>query len=131
MKRHQLTCNPEGSLRHPIGITLQKEPDLSTNPRQGKYHRFERTMKPGDEAGARFMNVDHLVEGQDQERLLVDLAQATRDLLEMQESQIAALKLGDQRIDRFDQEIAVALRVWKQARRAYMGHLQEHGCFNV
>ena len=73
------------------------------------------------------MNVAHLQECQEQERLLADLAQATRDLLEMQQSQIAALKLGDRRIGRFDEEIAVALRVWKQARRAYMGIYKSTG----
>ena len=82
-------------------------------------------------AGARVMNVDYLRECQEQVRLSAELAQATRDLLEMQESQIAAIKLGDQRIGRFDEEITVALRVWKQARWAYTRDLQEHGCLDV
>jgi predicted transcriptional regulator len=129
--RHKMTRNSEGSPERRIASILRKQPDLPTHPSQAAYLQSGRKEKAVDVNGARTMNLAHLAECQEQERLSADLAQAIRDLLEMQESQIAALKLGDQRIGRFDEEIAVALRVWKQARRAYMRDLEAHGCLGV
>jgi hypothetical protein len=65
-----------------------------------------------------------------QQRLSEELAQAIRALVEMQGSQIAALKLGDRQTSRFDEEINAVLRAWTNARRAYMEHLQDHGCLD-
>ena len=76
---------------------------------------------------------DHLVthkECEEQKRLEEELSQATKALFEMQVYQVTALKLGDHRVSRFDEEINATLRAWRNARRAYMEHLQDHRCSN-
>jgi hypothetical protein len=41
---------------------------------------------------------------------------------------MAAVKLGDRSLSRFEEEIETALRLWKQASIAYVEHLRRHGC---
>jgi hypothetical protein len=64
----------------------------------------------------------------EQKRLHEELSQALRVLVELQGSQIAAVKLGDKRTTRFEEEIRTALNAWQSARRAYLQHCAEHGC---
>ena len=64
----------------------------------------------------------------EQKRLAAELSQALRYLVEIQGSQIAALRLGDTRTGRFEGEISAALQTWRRVRKLYMAHLQKHGC---
>ena len=73
------------------------------------------------------MPEDHAECGE-QERLFAELTHALRNVVEIQGSQIAAVKLGDRDISRFDEEIRVALRAWQRARHIYIWHVLDHGC---
>jgi hypothetical protein len=64
----------------------------------------------------------------EQRRLSSGLSQAIRYVIEMQSSQIAAVRLGDTRTERFEEEINAAIQAWKRARKLYMEHLRDHGC---
>ena len=64
----------------------------------------------------------------EQERLHAELSHALRAVVEIQSSQIAAVKLGDKCISHFEEEIGVAVNAWQNARRAYIRHCAEHGC---
>jgi len=65
---------------------------------------------------------------EENERLFERLTCALRCVIEMQGCQIAAVKLGDRKTGKFDQEIRVALQAWQDARSAYLQHVLDHGC---
>jgi hypothetical protein len=48
----------------------------------------------------------------EQKRLAAELLQAIRYVIEIQGSQIAALRLGDTRTEEFEEEISAALQTW-------------------
>ena len=64
----------------------------------------------------------------EQASLFSELTRALRKLLDIQCSQMAALKLGDTRVSDFEKEIGVALWTMEHARQAYMQHVMDHGC---
>jgi hypothetical protein len=64
----------------------------------------------------------------EQARLHAELSHAIRAVVEIQSSQIAAVRLGDTRTSHFEEEIRIAVKAWQSARRAYMQHCAEHGC---
>jgi hypothetical protein len=64
----------------------------------------------------------------EQKRLYEELTLATKAVVEIQSSQIAALQLGDRRVSHFEEEIDSVVRAWKHARKAFMQHITDHGC---
>ena len=71
---------------------------------------------------------NHDAECAEQERLFAELTRSLRNVVEIQSSQIAALKLGERDTSTFDEEIRIALGAWHKARHVYMQHILDHGC---
>jgi hypothetical protein len=67
-----------------------------------------------------------------QHRLSVELSQVTAALIEIQNSQLASLRLGDRRTAQFDEEMTTVLHAWNRVRKEYMQHLlQCRECSNA
>ena len=60
--------------------------------------------------------------------MFVELQTALKRVVEIQNYQIAAVKLGDRKASGFDEEIRVAMWAWHHARQAYVQHVLDHGC---
>ncbi len=64
----------------------------------------------------------------EQKELETELWHSVWYVVEIQGSQMAALRLGDKRTGRFEEEITAALQGFQRARKSYMEHVEEHGC---
>lgn len=64
----------------------------------------------------------------EQQQLATELWRALGYVVEIQGSQMAALRLGDTRTEQFEGEIISVLQGFRRARKRYMAHVQEHAC---
>ena len=65
---------------------------------------------------------------EEKRRLFDDFAEAVRDLVELNNQQVAALIQGDTEFSRFDLLIHAALEKKQRAKYAYILHGETHGC---
>lgn len=64
----------------------------------------------------------------DKQRLLEDLAQAIRELLQIQQQQFEAVIGKDPDFARFDILLEMASSTKRRAKYAYIKHVETHGC---
>ena len=67
---------------------------------------------------------------QEQRRLLEEFAASVRELLQLHQQQFQAIMAGDLDCSRFDLLIHMASEKKQDAKYAYLGHVESHGCSN-
>jgi len=65
---------------------------------------------------------------EDKLRLMEEFLSAATDLVRAHNDQVRALIEGDQEFSRFDLVIHMATERKRQAKYAYLVHLEQHGC---
>lgn len=65
----------------------------------------------------------------EQKRLFAEMVATSRRLINARNAHIVAIRTANgEALPRLENDVALALQAWKDARQAYMQHYREHGC---